>query len=245
MPEGFLTRYRNTTVIFVAPLTYFPEKISDFLTKVLVMRQDSDVDISSEHESQTPPLNTVAILLAAGAGSRFLGNEHKLLTMLPGASNLTIFETSLTHALSAGFSHVIVVTGAADIPASMLIHRTIVVAHNSRWADGQAGSIAMGIGEAQRLQASAAVIGLADQPFVTSSAWQRVAGATTPIAVATYNGRPGNPVRIDQTVWPLLPQNGDSGARELIRLRPELVSQVDCPGSAADIDTQEDLAQWT
>lgn len=209
------------------------------------MGQDDAVDISSEHGSQTPPPNTVAILLAAGAGSRFLGNEHKLLTPLPGASNLTIFETSLSHALSAGFSQIIVVTGAAEIPTSMLTDPRITVVQNSRWADGQAGSIAMGIGEAQRLQATAAVIGLADQPFVTSSAWQRVARATTPIAVATYSGRPGNPVRLDQSVWPLLPQNGDSGARELIRLRPELVSQVDCPGSAADIDTQEDLAQWT
>jgi CTP:molybdopterin cytidylyltransferase MocA len=103
----------------------------------------------------------------------------------------------------------------------------------------------MGIREAQRLNASAVVVGLADQPFVTAEAWRRVAQAHTPIAVAAYFGRNGNPVRLHESIWELLPKSGDSGARDLIRLRPELVSQVDCPGSAADIDTQEDLAQWT
>jgi len=209
------------------------------------MRQDGDVDISSEHGSQTSPVGTVAVLLAAGAGSRFLGSGHKLLATLPHGGGMSIFELSLRQVLAAGFATVVVVTGAADIPPSMLAYPHVTVVHNSRWADGQSGSVLMGIHEAQRLKANAVVIGLADQPFVTAEAWRRVANAATPIAVATYFGRHGNPVRLHESIWPLLPKTGDSGARDLIRLRPELVSQVDCPGSAADIDTQEDLAQWT
>jgi CTP:molybdopterin cytidylyltransferase MocA len=221
------------------------QKIGNFMPKVLVMRQDGNVDISSDHGSQTPPLDTVAILLAAGAGSRFLGSEHKLLVTLPQSGGKNIFEMSLQQVLGAGFAHIVVVTGAANIPSSMLAYPQVTVVHNNRWADGQSGSVSMGIHEAQRLQASAVVVGLADQPFVTAEAWRRVAHAITPIAVATYGGRNGNPVRLHESIWPLLPSSGDSGARDLIRLRPELVSQVDCPGSAADIDTQEDLAQWT
>ena len=245
VPEGFLTRYRNTTVIFVAPLTYSGRKIRDFMTKLQVIRQDDVVDISSEHGSQPPPTNTVAVLLAAGAGSRFVGSEHKLLATLPQSGGRSILEISLQQLLGAGFATIVVVTGAADIPSVMLAHPTVTVVHNNRWAEGQSGSVVMGIHEAQRLKANAVVVGLADQPFVTSEAWRRVAHATTPIAVATYLGRNGNPVRLHESIWPLLPNSGDSGARDLIRLRPELVSQVDCPGSAADIDTQEDLAQWT
>jgi CTP:molybdopterin cytidylyltransferase MocA len=245
VPEGFLTRYRNTTVIFVAPLTYMSQKIGNFMIKVLVMRQDGNVDISSEHGSQTPPTGTVAVLLAAGAGSRFLGSGHKLLATLPHGGGTSIFELSLQQVLAAGFTTIVVVTGAAAIPPSMLAYPHVTVVHNNRWADGQSGSVLMGIHEAQRLKASAVVVGLADQPFVTAEAWRRVANAATPIAVATYFGRNGNPVRLHESIWPLLPNSGDSGARDLIRLRPELVSQVDCPGSAADIDTQEDLAQWT
>jgi CTP:molybdopterin cytidylyltransferase MocA len=215
------------------------------MTKVLVIGQDEVVKLSSHHESHSPPTDSVAVLLAAGAGSRFLGSEHKLLATLPHTDGKSIFQTSLQQVLEVGFTTVIVVTGAAEIPATMVAHRNVVVVHNNRWADGQSGSVLMGIREAQRLNASAVVVGLADQPFVTAEAWRRVAQAHTPIAVATYFGRNGNPVRLHESIWELLPKSGDSGARDLIRLRPELVSQVDCPGSAADIDTQEDLAQWT
>ena len=215
------------------------------MTKVLVIGQDKRVEISSDHESHSPPTDSVAVLLAAGAGSRFSGSEHKLLATLPNTDGKSIFQTSLHQVLEAGFATVIVVTGAAEIPATMLAHRNVVVVHNNRWADGQSGSVLTGIREAQRLNARAVVVGLADQPFVTAEAWCRVAQAPTPIAVATYFGRNGNPVRLHESIWELLPKSGDSGARDLIRLRPELVSQVDCPGSAADIDTQEDLAQWT
>ena len=215
------------------------------MTKLQVIRQDDVVDISSEHGSQPPPTNTVAVLLAAGAGSRFVGSEHKLLATLPQSGDRSIFEMSLQQVLEAGFTTIVVVTGAADIPSAMLAHPNVTVVHNSRWAEGQSGSVLMGVHEAQRLNANTVVVGLADQPFVTAEAWRRVAHATTPIAVAAYFGRNGNPVRLHESIWPLLPHSGDSGARDLIRLRPELVSQVDCPGSAADIDTQEDLAQWT
>jgi len=196
-------------------------------------------------EAPPPTESTVAVLLAAGAGSRFRGPTHKLLASLPGEEDRTIFEVSLSVALAAGFSKVIVVSGAADIPAPLVRDPRVVLVHNHRWSEGQAHSLTVGIAEAQRLGASAVVVGLADQPFISAEAWRLVATSDSPIAVATYGGRRGNPVRLAASTWALLPTTGDTGARDLITLRPELVSQVDCPGSAADIDTEEDLAQWT
>lgn len=193
----------------------------------------------------TPPLvppTTVAVLLAAGAGSRFRGPTHKLLAPIHGR---TVIEIALDAVMSAGFERIIVVTGAVELPSSLVDHANVSVHHNPRWHEGQATSVGVAVEAATEYLATAMVVGLADQPFITADAWQSVAATNSPIAVATYDGIRGNPVRLSRDVWSLLPTTGDTGARELMRLRPELVSEVACEGSAADIDTQEDLAPWT
>lgn len=185
---------------------------------------------------------TTAVLLAAGAGSRFAGPTHKLLAPFRGS---TVIAHSLAAVLDAGFDSIVVVTGAVDVSSELPHDPRIHVVHNPHWSDGQATSVQCGLDTARSLGSDAVVIGLADQPMVSPHSWRDVAACDSPIAVATYDGVRGNPVRLHSSVWHLVPSHGDTGARDLIRLHPELVSQVACGGSGADIDTHEDLDTWT
>ena len=113
---------------------------------------------------------------------------------------------------------------------------------------GQRSSVLAAIAYASSHGFDQLVIGLGDQPFITKDAWHAVADADSPIAVATYDGIRGNPVKLTKGAWDLfIHSNGDpdAGARTIIHLHPELVMEVACKGNSADIDTTEDLSQWT
>jgi len=190
-------------------------------------------------------LRTMGVLLAAGGGTRFraVGGSHKLLAELRG---IPLWRHSLDHLLAAGFEHNVVITGAATL--SGLADTNAQVAHNDAWASGQASSLQLAIAAARAAGVDAIVVGLADQPFVPPEAWRAVADAPTEcrLVVATYAGEWGpNPVRIASSLWPELPTDGDEGARSLLRRLRDDVCTVACVGSAADIDTPEDLALWT
>lgn len=179
-----------------------------------------------------------AVILAAGPGTRFAGPEHKLDAELGDG---TVLQRAVGAALEAAVGPVIVVTaGQVRTP----LDSAVTHVSNDRWEEGQATSLHAGIAAAAELGATAVAVGLGDQPFVTPAAWRAVAGTDAPIAVATYDGRRGHPVRLRDDVWGLLPHTGDDGARVLMRLRPDLVTAVPCEGSAIDIDTVEDLRRW-
>lgn len=150
---------------------------------------------------------------------------------------------ALDHATEAALDELIVVTGAADI--GHLVPAGAMVVNNARWADGQATSLAIAVASARDRGHDAIVAGLGDQPLVPPSAWRAVAASPSPIAVATYDGRRGNPVRLAAEVWPLLPISGDAGGRVVMATHPELVEEVACDGDPFDVDTQEDLSRWS
>ena len=201
------------------------------------------MDVTDEPAAPSGRVVTVAIVLAAGAGSRFAGGQHKLTAIVGGRP---MAEHAIRAAVDAAIGPVIVVTGASDLDdLDPGLLAQVTRCHNPDWADGQSTSIATGIDVAiERSGAGAVVVGLADQPGITADAWHRVAASDAPMAIATYDGARRNPVRLDRSVWELLPTEGDIGARNVARLRPDLVEEVPCPGSPVDIDTLEDLRTW-
>ena len=183
-------------------------------------------------------MTTAAVVLAAGLGRRFPGKLRASFRGRPLA------QWALESAAGAGLDEVLVVVGADDL--ADLLPDGARVLHNPDPSAGQATSLAVAIAAAEAAGHDAVVVGLADQPLVPAEAWRLVAAAPPdpPIATATFAGARRPPVRLHRSVWPLLPETGDEGARVLLRSRPELVAEVPCPGDPVDIDTPEDLERW-
>lgn len=178
-------------------------------------------------------MSAAALLLAAG-GSRRFGEENKLLAPLRGRP---LLEWALDAALAAGLDGVYVVVGNTNLP----LPNRVTPVRNPRWREGQATSLRAGIDAARAKGHRAVVVALADQPLLEASAWRAVADTDAPIAVATYGGRRGHPVRLDHEVWPMLPRKGETGARPTMTEHPGLVVEVPCRGDPSDVDTVDDL----
>lgn len=189
-------------------------------------------------------MTVAGVVLAAGGGTRFARSGGQGPKPLAQVRGVTALERVLLAATAAQLDEVVLVDGAVDLRE----HRGGAThLHNPRWDEGIATSLQLAVGHASRAGHEAVVVGLADQPGVPSDAWRAVADApgTPPIAVATYDDRRANPVRLMASVWDLLPVTGDEGARALMRARPDLVREVRCTGDPWDIDTVEDLERWS
>jgi CTP:molybdopterin cytidylyltransferase MocA len=184
-----------------------------------------------------------ALLLAAGAGSRFGGG--KLLAPYRGRP---LIEAALSNLADAPVDERVAVVGEdAERLREVCEPYGFKVVENPDWARGMSTSVRVGL-QSLWPEARAAVVLLADQPLVGGGAVERLVAAFeagAKVAVATYGGKPRNPVLFSREVWPLLMTelSGDEGARPFLRLHPELVTRVPCDevGDPADVDTAEDL----
>jgi molybdenum cofactor cytidylyltransferase len=180
------------------------------------------------------------VVLAAGFGSRYEGETHKLLAPFRGKPLVT---WALQAALDAGFEDVYCITGAVDLID--IVPEGVTVVENHNYADGQATSLKTASAVAAADEHDALVVGLGDMPLVPASAWRAVADAEGTLVTATFSGVRSPPVKIDQELWSLLPLSGDEGARSIMRMRPDLLTEVACEGEMIDIDTRGDLSRWS
>ena len=186
-----------------------------------------------------PHTRRVGVLLAGGEGRRFAGPTHKLLTVVGGRQ---LFEWGLAAIRGAGLDPWIVWGAlAGDPPATPA---DVVALTNPRWREGMATSVRVAIDLAREIGLDALTFGPADQPGIPAAAWGAVDAAPATIAVATYGGKRGNPVKLGQAVWDAVPSTGDVGGRAVMELHPGQVVEVACQGNPADIDTLEDLDRW-
>ena len=161
-----------------------------------------------------------AVVLAAGAGSRFGGPKQRLL--LPSV---------LDAVRSSSVDEIVVVAGAYPIDADA---RVIAC---DEWEQGPGASLRCGL-RALPAEAEAAAVVLADGPDLAPEHVDRVVeawrGGAGEIVAASYGGERGHPIVLGRAVWPLVPAEG---ARALY---PVLVPCDDL-GSPGDVDFADDV----
>lgn len=191
----------------------------------------------------------IGIVLAAGEGRRMGGPKAVLeLRGVPLVAN------AVRTALDGGCERVLVVLGAgaerAKGPAEAAGGQVVV---NRRWAEGLGGSLDAGLSMAASVatDATAALLLLVDQPYITARAVEAVLSAqqdpadTLILAAAAYDGRRGHPVLIGSGHWPALRATltGDEGAEAFLHTHRNEVILVPCDTIADphDLDVPEDL----
>lgn len=184
------------------------------------------------------------LLLAAGGGSR-MGLPKALVSY----SGEPLVRRGLRLLRTGGCDPVVVVLGAAyDEAVAALGGDEVAVVRNEDWASGMGSSLRAGL-RSMPPEVDAVVVALVDQPLIGAEAVRRLRAAAPgrEAVVATYAGRPRNPVLLHRSIWPAVCNLavGDTGARAWLRSHPDQVHPVPCDdtGSPDDLDTPEDLAR--
>lgn len=183
------------------------------------------------------------IVLAAGKGSRFLGDRHKLEEDIGSDS---VLGTTLRNVQASGLPFIVVTTSALEPKVRRHASGNNVVVlpeHDDRGTLGMGYSIASGV--CAQSQAPGWLVVPGDMPLVKPDTFVAVARALEhhPVAYAQYRGRRGHPVGFAAELYSeLATLTGDEGARRLTIRYPAIGVEVDDPGVLIDVDTLEDLS---
>ncbi len=181
------------------------------------------------------PAPCAGVVLAAGSGSRF--GEPKAPLEVDGER---LVDRSVRVLREGGCDPVFVILGAWE---GRVDDALVIVNHG--WEEGMGSSLRIALKWVNATtEADYALITLVDLPGLTSESVRRVAAADSGIAVATFDGERGHPVRISREHFRELIDtvSGDEGARSFVSQRDDVVLvEIGDIASGRDIDVPSDV----
>ncbi|MDB5924699.1 MAG: nucleotidyltransferase family protein [Betaproteobacteria bacterium] len=193
------------------------------------------------HMAASQPI--IAILLAAGSGTRFGGGK----LLHPLDDGVAIAAHAARNLLAANLS-VIAVVRTGDFPLSDILEQEGCEVTQSRDSvRGMGHTLAHGVAASR--EAAGWVVALADMPRIGAETIKKIAGALAEgatIAAPMYRGERGHPVGFSSALREeLLELSGDSGARAVVQRHRDGIVLIECddPGVLLDIDERTDLGR--
>jgi molybdenum cofactor cytidylyltransferase len=186
-----------------------------------------------------------AVILAAGQ-SRRMGQPKQLLRV----AGKTLLEHTIASVRASGASEIVLVLGARadEIRRQTGLERVTVVV-NPEYEQGMGTSIGAGL-KVLSEGVSAALIVLADQPFVQTGTLDKLMEqhrlSNAQIVIPMFKGFRGNPVLLDRSVFAeVMGLPGDVGCRAIFGDHTQGIHKVDVDdvGVLLDADTSADVEQ--
>jgi molybdenum cofactor cytidylyltransferase len=184
-----------------------------------------------------------AVILAAGMSSR-MGEAKQLLRL----REHTLLDQVVDNVRGSRVDEIVVVLGhAAETIKAKVPNQGLKFVINEAYRQGMGTSLRTGL-SALPDGVDAALIVLADQPFVRSATLDLLIGqyqqSGAQIVIPIYKGFRGNPVLLDRSVFPeVMALSGDIGCRAIFgdHLEGILKVPVDDIGILLDLDSKEDF----
>ena len=187
--------------------------------------------------------STSAIVLAAGTSTR-MGTVKQLLRL----DDRPLLQHALDNVRASGAGEIVLVLGfEAEAIRREIDAQNVRVVVNESYQQGMGTSLKAGL-SAVDPKAVAALVVLADQPFVQPATLDRLIAehsqSNAQIVIPTYRGFRGNPVLLDRSVFPeIMNLKGDMGCRAIFGNHLEGIVKVpvDDVGILLDIDRRGDF----
>lgn len=184
-----------------------------------------------------------AVILAAGTSSR-MGEAKQLLRL--GAT--TLLDQVTENVRSSRVDEIVVVLGhEAETIKQTIATKKLKIVVNESYRQGMGTSLRAGL-SALPSEVDAALIVLADQPFVRSATFDQIIDhyqqSNAQIVIPIYKGFRGNPVLLDRSVFPeVMALTGDIGCRAIFGNHLEGIAKVPVEdiGILLDLDSKDDV----
>jgi len=186
-----------------------------------------------------------AIVLAAGSSIR-MGEAKQLLPL----ADSTVLQRTLGNLVDSNVDEIVLVLGSsAETIRERLSEspvRNLRILVNPDYGQGMATSLRAGLAALDE-NIKAALIVLADQPFVRSETFDRIIDryrrSDAQIVIPMFQGLRGNPVLLDRSVFlEVMALRGDVGCRGIFgnHLNRMVKEEVNDVGILLDIDNRDD-----
>jgi molybdenum cofactor cytidylyltransferase len=179
-----------------------------------------------------------AVVLAAGAGSRF--GTPKVNATLPDGRRF--IDVVVERCATAGADPIIAV-----VPPDVVVPAPARGVVNAHATGEQVKSLRLGIAQLANTAVRGVLVWPVDHPFAHELSAMAVVDAArrtgAPIVVPVHGGRRGHPVWFARDTWRELTTVADGGARAVVQSDRARVHEVSVPdaGICRDVDTPADL----